>query len=82
MDDQSNTVSADELLQFIEAYEQLQTELDLVSKRMAAVMTAAWARGYNGTAMRKVIELRKSLRESAADEDATFLMYKAALGMP
>ena len=52
-------VTADELRQFIERYEQLQTEKDDVANQQKELMAEAKGRGYDTKIMRKIISIRK-----------------------
>lgn len=81
MDDQAYTIAADELRQFIEQYEQLDAEKNDITDRQKDVMAEAKARGYDTTAMKKIIALRKRDRDDVAEEEAILDLYKSALGM-
>lgn len=80
-DDQAYSVTADELRQFIEQYEQQLKEKAEASDRAAAVMAEAKARGYDTKIMRKIVALRKRNPDDISEEEAILEMYKAALGM-
>lgn len=80
-DDRSYGVAADELRQFIEQYEQLESEKKDVTERQKELMAEAKARGYDTKVMRKVIALRKRDRDDIAEEEAIMELYKQALGM-
>ncbi|NGM47727.1 DUF2312 domain-containing protein [Rhodobacter sp. SGA-6-6] len=75
------TVTADELRQFIERFEQLESEKKDVAEQQKELMAEAKGRGYDTKVMRKVIALRKRKPEEIAEEEAVLEMYKAALGM-
>lgn len=77
----SYTVTADELRQFIERYEQLEAEKKDVAEQQKDLMAEAKGRGYDTRVMRKVIALRKRKPDEIAEEEAIMEMYKAALGM-
>ena len=81
MENQSNTVTADELLQFIEQYEQLESEKQDVIERQKELMAEAKARGYSTPTIRKIVTLRKRNRDDIAEEEAILALYRAALGM-
>ena len=81
MDDQSYTVTADELRQFIEQYEQHESEKQDVTERQKELMAEAKARGYSTPTIRKIVALRKRDRDDIAEEEAILDMYKSALGM-
>ncbi len=74
-------VTADELRQFIERFEQLESEKKDVTEQQKELMAEAKARGYDTKVMRKVIALRKRDKDDTAEEEAILEMYKAALGM-
>ena len=77
----SYRVTADELRQFIERYERLESEKKDNAEQQKEVMAEAKARGYDTKVMRKVIALRKREPDDIAEEEAVLEMYKEALGM-
>jgi len=79
--EQSYRVTADELRQFIERFERLESEKRDISDQQKEVMAEAKGRGYDTKVMRKVISLRKRDRDEIAEEEAVLEMYKEALGM-
>ena len=74
-------VTADELRQFIERFEQLESEKADVSEQQKELMAEAKGRGYDTTVMRQVIALRKKKPDQIAEQEAVLELYKAALGM-
>ena len=74
-------VTADELRQFIERYEQLEAEKKDITEQQKEVMAEAKGRGYDTKVMRKIIALRKRKADDIAEEEALLEMYKQALGM-
>jgi uncharacterized protein (UPF0335 family) len=80
-DDQAYGIAADELRQFIEQFEQLESEKKDISERQKEVMAEAKARGYDTKVMKIVIALRKRHRDDISEEEAILEMYKTALGM-
>ena len=74
-------VTADELRQFIERFEQLESEKKDVAEQQKELMAEAKGRGYDTKVMRKVIALRKRKPDELAEEEAVLEVYKAALGM-
>ena len=74
-------VTADELRQFIERYEQLESVKKDVVEQQKELMAEAKGRGYDTQVMRKVIALRKRKPDEIAEEEAVLEMYKQALGM-
>jgi uncharacterized protein (UPF0335 family) len=77
----TDNVTADELRQFIEQWEQLQSEKDDRTEGQKELMNEAKARGYDTAIMRKVIALRKRTPDDIAEEDALLETYMTALGM-
>lgn len=74
-------VTADELRQFIERYEQLEAEKKDVTEQQKELMAEAKGRGYDTQVMKQVIALRKRKPDEIAEHEAVLEMYKAALGM-
>ncbi len=74
-------VTADELKQFIERYEQLEAEKKDVADQQKELMAEAKGRGYDTRAMRKIVALRKKKPDELAEEEAVLEVYKQALGM-
>lgn len=79
--DATYNVAADELRQFIERYEHLESEKRDITEQQKEVMAEAKGRGYDTKVLRKVIALRKRDKDDIAEEEAVLEMYKAALGM-
>ena len=79
--DRAYAVSADELRQFIERYEQLESEKKDVTEQQKELMAEAKGRGYDTKVMKKVVALRKRKPDDLAEEEAVLDMYKSALGM-
>lgn len=80
-DDNTYGVAAGELRQFIEQFEQLESEKKDVTEQQKELMAEAKGRGYDTKVMKKVIALRKRDKDDIAEEEAILDMYKAALGM-
>jgi uncharacterized protein (UPF0335 family) len=74
-------VTADELRQFIEGWEQLQSEKNDIATQQKDLMGEAKGRGYDTKVMRKVIDMRKRKPDELAEEEAVLDLYKTALGM-
>ncbi len=74
-------VTADELRQFIERFEQLESEKKDVSDQQKELMAEAKGRGYDTRVLRKVVAIRKRKPDELAEEEAVLELYKAALGM-
>lgn len=79
--DKAYAVTADELRQFIERFEQLEAEKQDVVSQQKDLISEAKGRGYDTKVMRKLVALRKRKPEDVAEEEAILEMYKAALGM-
>jgi uncharacterized protein (UPF0335 family) len=77
----SYNVTADELRQFIERYEQLEAEKKDVTENQKELMAECKGRGYDTKVMKKLIALRKRKPDDIAEEEAVLEMYKSALGM-
>lgn len=74
-------VTADELRQFIERFERLESEKKDVVEQQKELMAEAKGRGYDTKVMKKVVALRKREPDEIAEEEAVLEMYKQALGM-
>ena len=81
MNDQSYTIAADELRQFIERIEQLEREKADIAEQVRETMAEAKGRGYDGPAIRTILKMRKKDRDDLAEAEAIVEMYRAALGM-
>jgi uncharacterized protein (UPF0335 family) len=76
-----DAVTAAELRQFIERFEQLEAEKADVAQQQKDLMAEAKGRGYDTKVMRKVVALRKRKPDDIAEEEAVLELYKQALGM-
>ena len=74
-------VTAEELRQFVERYEQLDAEKKDITDQQKDVMAEAKARGYDTKVLRKIIALRKRKPDEVAEEQLVLDLYKSALGM-
>ena len=79
--DSSYRVTADELRQFIERVERLDSEKKDLAEQQKEVMAEAKGRGYDTKVMRKLITMRRRDKDDIAEEEALLEMYKEALGM-
>ena len=79
--DQNYRVTAEELRQFIERWEQLEAEKKDLSEHQKELMAEAKGRGYDTAVMRKIIALRRRDINDVAEEQAVLEMYAQALGM-
>jgi uncharacterized protein (UPF0335 family) len=75
------SITADELRQFIERYEQLESEKKDIADQSKEVLAELASRGYDKKVFRKIIALRKKNPDDIAEENAILEMYAAALGM-
>ena len=74
-------VTADELRQFVERFEQLESEKKDVTEQQKELMAEAKGRGYDTKVLKKVISLRKRKPDDIAEEEAILEVYTQALGM-
>lgn len=74
-------VTADELRQFVERFEQLEAEKKDVAEQQKELMAEAKGRGYDTKVLKKIVSLRKRNADDIAEEEAILDMYKSALGM-
>lgn len=79
--DDGYRVTADELRQFIERWERLESEKKDINDQQKEVMTEAKSRGYDTAVMRQLIRLRQRDPDDVADQEAVLELYKEALGM-
>ncbi|MGB5863743.1 MAG: DUF2312 domain-containing protein [Sulfitobacter sp.] len=79
--DANYRVTANELRQFVERIERLDSEKKDLAEQQKEVMAEAKGRGYDTKVLRKVIALRKRDANDIAEEEAVLDMYKEALGM-
>ena len=79
--DAAYNVTAEELRQFIERYEQLEAEKRDIVDQQKEVIAEAKGRGYDAKILRKLIALRKRDADDLAEEETILELYKAALGM-
>lgn len=75
------TVNGQEMLQFIERYEQLEAEKKDVGERQKEVMAEAKGRGYDTKIMKKIINLRGRSQADVSEEEELLELYKSAIGM-
>lgn len=75
------SVTADELRQFIERFEQLESEKKVVTEQQKELMAEAKGRGYDTTVLKKVVALRKRKPDEIAEEEAIIDLYCSALRM-
>lgn len=73
--------TGDELRQFIERLERLNAEKQEIADQIKEVFAESKARGFDNTAIRTLLRLRKRDADDLAEEQAVLEMYKEALGM-
>ena len=74
-------VTAEELRQFIERIEKLDSEKADILDARKETLAEAKGRGYDTKILLKVVALRKRSPDDIAEEEAIMDMYRAALGM-
>lgn len=72
---------AEELLEFVEAYEEIEAKKHDLSGEQKEVMASLKSRGYDTRIFKRLIALRKRDPEDVAEEEALLETYKSALGM-
>jgi len=77
----SDTITADELRQFIERYEHLQSEKQDIADQQKEVLAEAKGRGFSVPILREIIKLRKMKPDKRAEKEAVLDLYLSALGM-
>ncbi len=73
--------AANELRQFIERFERLESEKADIAEHQKEVMAEAKGRGYDTAVLRKIIAMRKRKPDEIAEEQAVLDIYLAVLGM-
>jgi uncharacterized protein (UPF0335 family) len=74
-------VTADELRQFVERFEQLEAEKQDLAEQQKEVMAEAKGRGYDTKVLRMIIAERKIAPDTLEEQEAVLELYRAALGM-
>jgi len=77
----TNSVTADELREFIERIEQLDEERRGVAELRKYVLAEAKGQGYDTTVIRALVTLRRQQPDDIAEFEAIMDMYKSAIGM-
>ncbi len=73
-DNDTYTVAADELRQFVERIEQLESEKKDITEQIKEVYAEAKGRGYDGPALRQIVSLRRKDKDQVAEEAAETMM--------
>ncbi|NTF17543.1 DUF2312 domain-containing protein [Agrobacterium rubi] len=81
MSEETSTIAADELRQFIERIERLEEEKAVISSDIKDAFGEAKGRGYDTKAMKTIIRLRKKDANERIEEETILETYMAALGM-
>jgi len=74
-------IASAELRQFIERWEEFESEKKALAAEQKDIMSEAKARGYDTKVMRRIIAERKRDEEELAEEQAILELYRTALGM-
>lgn len=80
-DNDTYTVAAEELRQFVERIEHLESEKRDITEQIKEVYAEAKGRGYDGPALRQIVALRRKDKDQVAEQEAILDIYKSALGM-
>lgn len=81
MSDEAYAVTGDQLRQFIERIERLEEEKKEIAEQIKEVFAELKGSGFDVTAVREVLKIRKTDRDTLAEKEALVDMYKDALGM-
>ena len=79
--DNSYRVTGEELRQFIERYEHLESERKDLLEQQKEVLAEARNRGYDIRVVRKLMAIRRRDPQEVSEEDTVLQLYKDALGM-
>lgn len=79
--DKAYSVTGQELRSFLERIERIQIDIDNSNADKAEVFAEAKGRGFDVTALKEVIKIRKADRDARAELNAVTSMYLEALGM-
>ena len=75
----TDSVTAEELRQFVERIETLEAEKQEAAEAQKEVYAVAKGRGYDSAVLRKVVARRKRNRDELAEEEAILELYEAAI---
>tara|TARA_X000001388_G_scaffold33409_1_gene23504 strand:- start:20 stop:283 length:264 start_codon:yes stop_codon:yes gene_type:complete len=75
------SAATDELNQFIEQIEQMESEEQDIKARKREIYAEAKARGYDVKVMRKVIRDRKTDPDTLAEFESVEQLYREAVGL-
>jgi len=74
-------VAADQLRLFIERIERLEEEKKGMQNDISDVYVEAKSQGYDPSAMREIVRLRKMEKNARDEKESILETYKAALGL-
>ena len=75
------SVTENELRQIVERIEHLESEKRDITDQIKEVYAEAKGRGYDATALRQIVALRRKDKDELAEQEAVLELYKSALGM-
>lgn len=75
------SVTAEELTQFLERYEQLEAEKQDIAEQQKELKAEIKGRGYDTAVFMALVALRKKNPDDVAEFDAVLEIYKQAIGM-
>lgn len=76
-----NSVAADEIRQFVERIERLEAEKAGISSDIKDVYAELKGWGFDATAIRQIVKMRKEDANKRAEREAILELYMQALGM-
>ncbi|MCV6598195.1 MAG: DUF2312 domain-containing protein [Mangrovicoccus sp.] len=79
--DSVNEATSARLRSFIERLERLEEEKKELAEQIKEVFAEAKGEGFDTSAMRKILRLRKQDPDDRAEEEAVLELYLTALGM-
>ena len=77
----AEAVAADELRLLVERIERLEEEKKGMADDIKDVFAEAKSRGFDGKAIKKIVQIRKKKREEFEEEEMILDTYMVALGM-
>lgn len=77
----NSQIASDELRDFIERYESLESDKKAIATDQKDLMAEAKGRGWDTKIMRRVIAERKRDADEVAEEESILDLYRMALGM-
>lgn len=75
----TEVVAAEQLRQFINRIEKLETEKSDLTDDIKQVYDEAKANGYDSRTLKKVVQLKKMDKNKLAEQDALLEMYRSAV---